>query len=296
MGLSDNGDWRSVLLWLGATSSCFCLLFLPIGIETWLRLLMLVPFLTLYSSVQHEFIHGHPFKSQTLNDLLVIVPFTLLVPYQRFKDTHLAHHADCSLCDPYDDPESWYQPNGIWQERSAISQAVFNFNNTLFGRMILGPAIAMTGFFKCDLANILKGNWRIGVKWIWHFASVGILLSAVADYGQLPIMYYLIAAYLGMSLLMVRTFLEHRAHEDESQRTVIIERGGIFGFLFLNNSFHAVHHAHPGISWYRLPAYYFKNRKQFLEQNGGYAYASYWDIFRQFSFKRKEPVPHPFEK
>jgi fatty acid desaturase len=63
--------------------------------------------------------------------------------------------------------------------------------------------------------------------------------------------------------------------------------------LFLNNNFHVVHHMHPGVAWYKLPALYFGNRAHYLRRNDGYQYRSYAEIFRQFLFRAKDPVPHP---
>lgn len=94
---------------------------------------------------------------------------------------------------------------------------------------------------------------------------------------------------------MVRTFLEHQAHEKVRGRSVIIEKGGLFAFLFLNNSYHAVHHAYPGYAWYRLPRLFFENRERFLKINKGYAYPTYSAIFKAYFFKRKEPVRFPDE-
>ena len=79
--------------------------------------------------------------------------------------------------------------------------------------------------------------------WLWLLAV-----------GAMPVWAYLLAAYLGWSLLKIRTFLEHRAHEAARARTVIIEDRGPLALLFLNNNFHVVHHMHPGVPWYRLPA------------------------------------------
>ena len=256
---------------------------------------IMVPFLTLHSSLQHEVLHGHPFKNQMLNDLLVIIPFGLLVPYYRFKDTHLTHHNDTNLCDPYDDPESWYQAPDDWFARSKFSQTVFEINNTLVGRMLLGPLIGMTGFVKNDVLQIVGGDWLTGAKWALHIVLAGLLLALVSRFGNLSIGSYFLAAYGGMSLLMIRTFLEHQAEEKVEGRTVIIEKGGIFGFLFLYNSYHAVHHAHPGYPWYRLPKLFRENRERFLKMNDGYSYPGYWEVFRQFGFKRKEKVPYPLK-
>ncbi len=61
--------------------------------------------ITQFSSLQHEVLHGHPFRSTMLNEALVWPALTLTVPYGRFRDTHLAHHFDPNLTDPYDDPE-----------------------------------------------------------------------------------------------------------------------------------------------------------------------------------------------
>ena len=58
-------------------------------------------------------------------------------------------------------------------------------------------------------------------------------------------------------------------------RSVIIEDRGPLALLFLNNNFHAVHHANPKLPWYRLPAEYARRREEWLRRNGGYGYRSY---------------------
>ena len=55
-----------------------------------------------FSSLQHEVLHGHPFENQWINEALVFPALALVVPYVRFKDTHLQHHYDPNLTDPYD--------------------------------------------------------------------------------------------------------------------------------------------------------------------------------------------------
>jgi fatty acid desaturase len=74
----------------------------------WIAIPLLAVILAQHSSLQHEALHGHPFRNQRLNDALVFPALGLLVPYRRFRDTHLAHHHDPNLTDPYDDPESNY--------------------------------------------------------------------------------------------------------------------------------------------------------------------------------------------
>ena len=98
-----------------------------------------------------------------------------------------------------------------------------------------------------------------------------------------------------MGLLMVRSFIEHQAVEKANQRSVIIETRGPLSLLFLNNNFHSVHHAYPSLAWYRIPAFFRENRARFLRMNGGYRYESYWEVFRRFGLRPKEPVEWPIE-
>ena len=66
--------------------------------------------------------------------------------------------------------------------------------------------------------------------------------------GTMPFVAYLFGCWLGLSILRVRTFLEHQAHERAGARSVIIEDRGPLALIFLNNNYHAVHHAHPRLA------------------------------------------------
>jgi fatty acid desaturase len=109
----------------------------------------------------------------------------------------------------------------------------------------------------------------------------------------MPFWAYVISVFIGIGLLRIRTFLEHRAHEAFRARTVIIEDRGPLALLFLNNNYHAVHHMHPNVAWYKLPGLYRENRAHYQRRNGGYVFASYAEIIAKYLFKAKDPVPHP---
>ena len=98
-----------------------------------------------------------------------------------------------------------------------------------------------------------------------------------------------------MSVLMIRTFLEHQAHPDHRARSVLISDQGVLRYLFLNNNLHAVHHAFPSVAWYRLPSLFRLHQNRFLEMNQGYFYRSYLDVIRKYAFARKEPVAFPLD-
>lgn len=295
--LRDAGDWRTLILVVALHALVWSLLLLPgsqtAGETLWVLagIAALAPLMTMHSSLTHEVTHGHPFKAGLANDLLVMLPYSLLVSHYRFKDTHLAHHKDVNLCDPYEDPETWYQYSADWEKRTPVSRAIFNFNNTLLGRMLIGPLVGMFGFIRYEWGLFRKGETHIGWKWGLHLVLVAGWLTVIGIYSWMPLWAVLVAAYFGMALLMVRTYLEHQAHEKVRGRSVIIQDGGVFAFLFLNNSLHAVHHAYPGMAWYRLPRLFADNRERFLQLNDGYTFKSYRSVFANYLLVRKEPVP-----
>ena len=247
-----------------------------------------------HSSLQHEALHGHPFRNEHLDHALVFLPLGLIYPYIRFRDSHLAHHHDPILTDPYDDPESNYQDPAVWAGMSAPMQDLFRANNTLLGRMIIGPILGAVVFVGNDIRAMLRGDRRTILAYALH--GVGLVLLACwwwGGPGKMSLGGYLLAAYLGSALLKIRTYLEHRAHEAARARTVIIEDRGPLALLFLNNNFHVVHHTHPQVPWYDLPAMYRANRDHYLRKNEGYLYRSYAEVFRNYFLKAKDPVPHP---
>src|ERR1700719_2129567 len=55
--------------------------------------------LTLHSSLQHEIAHAPPTRIYGLTRLLALPPLSLWLPYERYRQTHLAHHNDRRLTD-----------------------------------------------------------------------------------------------------------------------------------------------------------------------------------------------------
>lgn len=245
-----------------------------------------------YLSLQHEMLHGHPFRNPLLNEALVFLAFGVCVPYRRFRDTHLQHHHDPALTDPYDDPESNYLDPAVWAKMSRPYQALLRANNTLLGRMVLGPFIGTWTFIAQDVALIRRGT--TGVLQAWVLNLMGLVPVLVwLHWAQMPVLGYLLALYLAVALLKIRTFLEHRAHEAARARTVIVEDRGPLSLLFLNNNFHVVHHMHPAVPWYKLPGLYQARKDHYLRRNEGYCYRSYAEVFARYLTRAKDPVPHP---
>jgi fatty acid desaturase len=273
------GLWGLAVFWLPQVS-----LWLAVPLAGWA--------IAQHASLQHEAIHGHPFRDARLNAALVFPALSLVIPYDRFRDSHLAHHQDAVLTDPYDDPESNYMAERDWSSIPGWLRTVLRANNTLAGRLLLGPVVGQVFWVLSDLRLVRAGDRRVIAGWLRHLPAAAVTLAVVLA-SPMPVWAYLVAAYLGLSLLKIRTFLEHQAHEKARGRTVIIEDRGPLALLFLNNNLHVVHHMHPRVPWYRLPELYRANRARYLGVNEGYRYGSYLEIFGRYLLRAKDPVPHP---
>jgi fatty acid desaturase len=285
-------EWPTLLLIAACYAAWGAAIFLLPGLSLALAIPAAALTIALQSSLQHEVIHGHPFSERRLGEILVFASLNLAIPYLRFRDTHLAHHMDATLTDPYEDPETNYLDPAVWKAIPAWKRRMLEVNNTLLGRMAIGPLVGQIAFMAADWRLIRAGDRGVLAGWLWHLPPTVAILALVAV-SQMPLWAYLLAAYAGLSILKIRTFLEHQAHVRARARTVIIEDRGLLAFLFLNNNLHVVHHMHPKLPWYRLPRIYFNNREKYLARNDGYRYASYAEVFRRHFLRAKDPVPHP---
>lgn len=284
-------DWPTLAVFVGCFGVWGIALALPSG---WggVQWVLLVLALTLHSSLSHEILHGAPFNSAQAGTLLGLVQPGLFVPFLRFKTLHLAHHQDADLTDPYDDPESNYLDPAVWSGLARWHKRLLIANNTLLGRMVVGPVIGNIAFYRQDLALMCAGDRRVTREWLAHLPGVMLTLLVVSA-SDMPLWLYVLACYGALSVLRIRTFLEHRAHEKAQGRSVIIEDRGLLAFLFLNNNLHVVHHAHPQVPWYRLPGVYRARKDRFVRMNGGYVFRSYGAVFARFFWRTKDPVAHP---
>ena len=263
------------------------------GWSTGLAMVLVVLSAAQHSSLQHEALHGHPTRLRFINELLVFPSLSLCIPYGRFRDSHLEHHHDERLTDPYDDPESNYLDPKVWNGLPGWWKAVLRVNNTLAGRILLGPAVSQIAFMRGDWKAWKNGKQGILSAWLWHIPSVALVIWWMASFSPMPVWAWLVATYFALSVLKIRTYLEHRAHDDAQGRTVVIEDRGPLSLIFLNNNLHVVHHTHPGVPWYELPVMFREHRDRYLGSNDGYYFRNYGQIFAKFLFKAKDPVPHP---
>jgi fatty acid desaturase len=55
--------------------------------------------------------------------------------------------------------------------------------------------------------------------------------------------------------------------------------------LYLNNNYHAVHHAQAKLAWYRIPGLYRAHRDYFLHRNGAYLLHGYLGFFVRYALR-----------
>jgi fatty acid desaturase len=286
-------EWPTVGLIALTYAVLVTLVWFHASLPWWVILPIGAYFAALHSSLQHEVLHDHPTRMRWLNELLVFPSPTLWLPYDRYRDTHLAHHINDHLTDPERDPESFYMLPESWAALPPPMRQLYTFNHTLLGRMMIGPAVSVVRFWSTDFRGILGGDRGTATAWAKFALAVAMTISYVVWSGMPDWQYVAFVAYPGVSLALVRSYCEHQAAEAIDERTIIVEASPFWSLLFLNNNLHLAHHTRPGLAWYRLPAYYRAERERFLARNKGYVMRGYGEIFRRFFLKPKEPIPYP---
>lgn len=236
------------------------------------------------SSLQHETIHGHPTGSVPIDTAVGFAPLSLWLPYTLYRRSHLAHHGARAITDPRHDPESRY--------RLRKGRLAGRLQATLVGQLLFGPPIAIGRFLLSEARRGVRKPGAVIRDWAPHVIGVACELWWL-DHVGLSLGYYLLAfVYPGTALTMLRSYAEHRADLSSPGRAAIVERGGVFALLFLNNNLHAVHHERPRLAWYDLPRYHRTHRARFVAA-GAPVYRGYGEIVRRFAFRAHDDMLHP---
>ncbi len=247
-----------------------------------------------HGSLQHEAVHGHPTPWNWLNEALVFPSLWLWLPFRLYRVSHLTHHNNAVLTDPARDPESFYVAPADWDRLGPLGRAYFWTANTLAGRLLIEPLRCVWRLLAREMARLARGDAANLTPWLLHLAGSALVLAWALWVCAMPLLDYLaLFAYPGLSLTLLRSFLEHQARPAEGARSVLVEAGWPLSLMFLNNNLHALHHAEPGLAWYRLPARYRARRQELLSGNGGYRYGGYLEIAARYLVKPKEHPRHP---
>ncbi len=247
-----------------------------------------------HASLQHELIHGHPTRSPRLNRVIGLPPLMLHLPFDRYRALHLAHHRDDRLTDPLEDPETQYFTPKGWHALGPAGRAIVRITARLAGRLVVGPVWAICRFLWRDAQRAWRCVPGVRAAWLWHFPLVTLVLLWVLWACRMSLAEYAVCFWLpGLALLLLRSYAEHRAAPESDHRTAVVEHAPVLGLLFLFNNLHAAHHERPALAWYRLPAWYARERARLLAKNGGLVYRGYAEVFGRYLLAPHDQLVHP---
>jgi fatty acid desaturase len=247
-----------------------------------------------HGTLQHEVVHGHPTPWPWLNELMVVPSLWLWLPFRLYRELHLAHHRNELLTDPLEDPESYYVTQATWARLGPVGRWLLVARNTAAGRLLIGPLVSLVQVLWAEAWLLARGELRHVGHWLMHLVGVAVVLAWVMGVCGMSLgAYVVLFALPGLSLTMLRSFLEHRAAPNADERTAIVEAGPVMSLLYFNNNLHAVHHAHPGLAWYKIPERYRHHREAYLRANGGYLLNGYGEVVLRYLFTPKERPVHP---
>ena len=287
-------EWPTLLVGVAALSAWGSVVVSTRQLGPVAATVMLGVVLAWWGSFQHEVIHGHPTRSQVLNDLLGFVPLNPWLPYLDYKTNHLAHHLNDNdhLTNPFHDPEAWYQTADAQSRRSAVSRVLFSANRTLLGRLTVGPGLFAAGYLFSQFRR--TDRLRTIAVWVPHLVASCAVLWLATGLGHIPMWAYPISMYLAVSLTFLRSFAEHRYEPTGYPRTAVVECGRFWSLLFLNNNLHLAHHERAGVPWYQLPELARTTEAAARASIGaGHYPGGYFEVARRYALRPFLPLVHP---
>jgi len=288
--LKEAGEWRTLAVVIAVYGLTVLTVVRYDVLTPWLAVPMLAVLGAWHLSMQHEVLHGHPFKSQFLNDFVGGIPVTLWIPYLAFKKDHHEHHLS-DLTNPSLDNESYYVTQEQWDKAGRIRRAAWTANRTILFRMFVWTIVSTITYVLSVLKRAVRNEKSDRLAVALHIVGVAFVVYLVS-LSSMPLWQFALGTvYGGRILNAIRPFPEHKYQSGVETRTAMIMAGRFMSLLMLNNNLHVAHHDEPGVPWYgydklmqRVNAVE-RAREAGLLYEGGYA-----EVFRKFSFK---PVDSP---
>lgn len=245
-------------------------------------------------SLQHEAIHGWRSIPQWLRTAMVWPPIGGWWPFEIYRRSHSLHHRNSLLTIPGEDTETQYHSQANWAGYSPLWRGVLLFNQTMLGRLTVGPLLRLRKLVLVEGGLLLRGDFRNVRIWLGFFAGLAPILWFVSQVAGMPVWrYYLVWVLPGISLGLLRAFIEHRWGERPGQRTASVESNWVFGLLFLWNNLHIVHHLYPTMSWFEIPGFWRRNRERLLQHNGHFVFPGYAHLARRWGLRPVFVPVHP---
>lgn len=284
--LKSSGEWRTIGVIAAVHAGTILVVLNHNALTPWAAVPLLGVLGAWHLSMQHETIHGHPFRRQWMNDAISSIPVTLWIPYLSFKKDHREHHVS-DLTHPGLDNESYYISPEAWAQAGTIRRAMYWANRTLLFRMFVWVIVSTATYLWSKvrlMARVERYTWN---ALLLHVVGLVAVVYFVRSVAEMPLWQFALGTtYFGRILNAVRPFPEHRYQNGVETRTAMIMAGPAMSLLMLNNNLHVAHHAEPEVAWYEVPKLSVRvnaverAREAGLLYEGGYA-----EVFRRFAFK-----------
>src|SRR5262245_54230680 len=300
-GASADSKWQrsavelpTLLLILAVYGGWLAITYAHALLSPWIVVPGGILLITLHGSLQHEIVHGHPTRWLSVNRVLGMVPLSLWLPFERYRQTHRIHHNDERLTDPLDDPESYYWTPEEWSRCGPVTRAFLRVEHTLAGRVLIGCFWRIMRFLRSEFVGIVRNERDLLAIWVEHFIWCIPVVLWVKFVCGMPLWFYIVVMVIPANgIQLIRSFAEHRARPSARERIAVVEGSWILGPLFLFNNLHSLHHEAPSIPWYEYVPRYRQIRERLLRENGGLVYDTYFDVARRFLFRPHDDHPHP---
>jgi fatty acid desaturase len=288
--LKEAGEWRT----LGVIVAVYGLTVLTVlrydVLTVWLAVPLLAVLGAWHLSMQHEVLHGHPFKNQFINDAIGGIPVTLWIPYLAFKKDHHEHHLS-DLTNPALDNESYYVTQQQWDKAGKIRRAAWTANRTILFRMFVWTIVSTITYVLSVVKRAIRGEKGDRLAITLHIVGV-VFVVYLVSLSSMPFWQFALGTlYGGRILNAIRPFPEHKYQSGVETRTAMIMAGPFMSLLMLNNNLHIAHHEEPWVPWYHVNSLARKVNAVERAREAGVLYeGGYAEVFRKFSFT---PVDSP---
>jgi fatty acid desaturase len=280
------GDWRTLVIAVLVYGGWLATVFLHKQMPWWATFALLTWFGAWHLSLQHELVHGHPFRNSKLNAALASLSLTMWVPFLSFKRDHISHH-NTTLTHPELDTESYYSMPERWQHSGRFLRSIYWANRTIAFRLTIWSVFSTVQYFFADAWRAIRNVDNARSAWALHIPGLIAVTYIVNNLAGMSVIEYLIGGvFASHSLNMMRSFAEHKTLGDESTRTAMIDAGRVMSLLMLNNNLHIAHHDEPSAPWYKVPEVAERlNAFERAQKIDALYKGGYGELLRRFTFK-----------
>jgi fatty acid desaturase len=284
--LNGRGEWRTIAVIVAIYGLTVLTVLRHEVLTPWLTIPVLSVLGAWHLSMQHETIHGHPFRHVWLNDLIGSIPVTLWIPYFSFKKDHIEHHQS-DLTHPGLDNESYYVSPEAWASAGKLRKATYWANRTILFRMFVWTIVSTVTYLWSKIRLMLRGDKQTWFAMATHVAGLVVVVYFVRSVAGMPLWQFALGTtYGGRILNAIRPFPEHKYQAGVETRTAMVMAGPFMSLLMLNNNLHVAHHDAPGVAWYEVPNMSVRVNAVERARDAGLLYeGGYAEVFRKFSFK-----------